>query len=149
MTFIVRVLTVVVLTVSACLQSGCLLIAAAAGTGATVAYVAGDLNSAVDAPPDKVAVATKAAMEKLKINVISTESTSVDAKVVGRTARDTRLTVTAKSSTSKSSEIAIRAGAFGDDALQARLLEAIRLELDEAASAAAPASQPVLAGERP
>lgn len=148
MNAIIRAFSLVGMSALLATQSGCLLVAAGAATGATVAYVSGDLNTAVDADPGQIATATKAAMEKLEISVISTDSSSVDAKIVGRTARDTRLTVTAKSTTAKLSELSIRAGRFGDDALQARLLEEIRAQLKPALAAETPATQPAFAGER-
>jgi uncharacterized protein DUF3568 len=153
MTWKLRALSAAAVLTLAATQSGCLLVAAAAGTGATVAYVSGDLNTSLDAPPDKVAVATKAAMQKLDISVISAESSAVDARVVGRTARDTRLTVTAKGSTGNLSQLSIRAGTFGDDALQARLLEEIKKQLGSgsasnvAQTTSAPTTQP-MAGDR-
>lgn len=145
-----RALSVVGLSALLATQSGCLLVAAAAGTGATVAYLGGDLNTTVNATPDKVGPATERAMKNLNIAVISAGASNVDARVVGRTARDTKLTVTAKASSLGSSSIDIRAGTFGDDALQARLLEEIRKELGEPpinTAARTPATQP-MAGER-
>ncbi len=167
MSILVRGLSVVALGSLLCMQSGCLLVAAGAATGATVAYVAGDLHSTVDASPQRVAEAAERAMAALEISVISTASSSIDARVVGRTARDNKLTVSAKSSSAKFSQLTIRAGTFGDDALQARLLEEIRVQLTPAqltrgqltpgqisAEASAevgktPSTQPALAGEQP
>jgi hypothetical protein len=143
----VRALSVVGLAVLLGAQSGCLLVAAGAATGATVAYVSGDLNTTVDGDPKQVAAAAETALKKLEISIISAEASSVDSKVVGRTARDTRLIVTAKSSTAKLSELSIRAGRFGDDALQARLLEEIRAELKKTTVTGTPSTQPAFAGE--
>src|SRR5215471_2543945 len=103
-------------------QSGCLLAVAAAGTGAGVAYVKGKTVSTVDADPRAVANATEQAMKDLDIKVISNDSSAVDANIVGRTARDTKIEVTVKSESKELSKIFIRAGVFGDDALQDRLL---------------------------
>jgi len=46
-------------------QTGCLLVAAAAGTGAGVAYVTGDLDTSLDADAKRVADATERAMKAL------------------------------------------------------------------------------------
>lgn len=125
MNVVFRAVAVLVLVSLAAAQCGCLLVAAAAGTGATVAYVKGDLESTIEASPKQIAEATRAAMTALEMHVISGESSSVDAKVVGRTAADRKLTVVAKAGSGGSSTISIRAGTFGDDAIQARLLEEI------------------------
>src|SRR5262249_25697516 len=116
-------------------QSGCLLAVAAAGTGAGVAYVKGKTVSTVDADPQAVADATEQAMDDLDIKVISNESSKVDANIVGRTARDTKIEVTVKSESPKFSKIFIRAGVFGDDALQDRLLDKIKANLGVGSSA--------------
>ena len=107
-------------------QSGCLLAVAAAGTGAGVMYVKGKTTDMVDADPRAVADATVQAMKDLDIAVVSHDATGVDATVVGRTARDTRIQVTAKVETDKTTKIFVRAGVFGDDALQSRLIDKIR-----------------------
>src|SRR5437762_3111892 len=111
------------LTVS---QSGCLLAAAAAGTGAGVAYVKGKSTDVLDADPRAIADATVAAMKDLDIAVISSDASGVDASIVGRTARDAKVQVTAKTQTEKTSKVFVRVGVFGDDPLQARILERIR-----------------------
>ncbi len=152
MTMLLRALSVGSLGLLLATQSGCLLVAAAAGTGATVAYISGDLNTSIAATPDKVGPAATRAMQKLQISVISSGASSVDAKVVGRTARDTKLTVTAKASNLGSSTLSIRAGTFGDDALQARLLEEIHSELGltpATTARSAPATQPTVATNPP
>ena len=110
-------------------QSGCLLAAAAAGTGAGVMYVKGKSTDVLDADPRAIADATDKAMRDMGISVISNESSSVDANIVGRTARDTKLEVTAKSVTDRTSKVYIRAGVFGDDVLQQKLLDGIKSNL--------------------
>ena len=140
-------------------QSGCLVIAAAAGTGATVAYVRGDTDVLLDAPPQRVADAAESAMKELQIVVVAKHASAIDSKVTGRTARDTRLIVDARGSSTGASKVSIRAGAFGDGALQGQLLEGIRRHLGlpirpaeptpvADAPAARPATQPVVADTR-
>lgn len=110
-------------------QSGCLVVAAAAGTGATVAYVRGDTESYIEATPQQVAEAAEKAMKDLQVVVVAKHASAIDAKVTGRTARDTRLIVDARGNTVGSSKVSIRAGRFGDDDLQAQLLAGIRRNL--------------------
>jgi ABC-type proline/glycine betaine transport system substrate-binding protein len=110
-------------------QSGCLLAAAAAGTGAGVMYVKGKTEAALDADPRAIADATDKAMRDMGISVISNESSSVDANIVGRTARDTKIEVTAKAITDRTSKVFIRAGVWGDEVLQQNLLNGIKSNL--------------------
>jgi len=115
-------------------QAGCLVVAAAAGTGAGVAYVQGDLDATLDAGPVAAADATERAFKELDLAVISKESSSLDAKVIGRTARDVKLTVVIKGESDKLSRVSIRTGVFGNDVMQHLVLEKIPEQL-----AAAPA----------
>jgi hypothetical protein len=126
-----------VLGVVAATQSGCLLAAAAGGTAATVAYVRGDTEAVVDATPDAVADAGRAAFEDMKIAVVSAEGSKVDAKVVGRTARDVKLVVVAKAAGGASSHVSVRVGNFGDSALQFAVLEKIKENLKRGAPTSA------------
>lgn len=130
------------LSLIALTQSGCLLVAAAAGTGATVAYMRGDTESTLDAAPDKVTAASKAALEDLKINVISSSATGLDGDVVGRTAGDDKVHIVVKASGERSSSISIRIGTFGDQAVSNRILLKVNERLTElrAKEAAAPQS---------
>jgi hypothetical protein len=120
-------------------QSGCLILLAGAGAGATVAYVKGDLETRIDADPKAVASATEQAMKQMDVSVISHAATGLDANVVGRTANDTKLEVTIKGETDKSSKVSIRAGVFGDMVLQSRLLDKIKSNLGISAPAPAKA----------
>ena len=113
-------------------QAGCIVVAAAAGTGAGVAYVRGDLDATLDASPAAAADATERAFKDLELNVISKESSGLDAKLVGRTARDVKLTVVIKGESDQLSRISIRTGVFGDDAIQSRVLAKIREHLGAA-----------------
>src|SRR5947207_241390 len=110
-------------------QSGCLIAAAAAGTGAGVAYVKGKTEAVLDADPRAIADATVQAMKDLDIAMVSREAGEAESTVVGRTAKDTKIEVTAKAETTKTSRIYIRVGVFGDDPLQAKLLGKIKENL--------------------
>ena len=129
-------------------QSGCLLVAAAAGTGATVAYVRGDTETTLDASPARVVAATEQAFKDLDLHVITKESSGLDGKIVGRTARDVKMTVVVKGESENTSKISIRTGTFGDDAMQARVLEKIRENLGTTAAAAVATTQPADAAHR-
>ena len=110
-------------------QSGCLIAAAAAGTGATVAYVRGDSEASLDADPKQVAEASERVLKSMDVAVLSKETSSLDCKVIGRTARDAKITIVAKAETDKVSRVSVRVGTFGDSAMQSSVLSKIREDL--------------------
>ena len=136
--------TAIVLGLLLASQSGCLLVAAAAGTGAGVAYVTGDTETTLDASPQAVVNATELAFKDLDLSIISKESSGLDGKLIGRTARDVKLTVVVKGESERVSKVSIRTGVFGDDPMQSRILEKIRQHLNDAPASAraAPTTNP-------
>lgn len=149
MKMLLRTLSAALLIGAVFTQSGCLLAVAAVGTGATVAYVKGDADITFKASPDAVASAAEAAMKELSVSVISNESSKLDAKVVGRTARDTKLTVVAKSGGGELSTVSVRAGMFGDSQLQNQLIEKMRARLEQPAAPVADSAKPVSPSTQP
>ena len=129
-------------------QTGCLLVAVGAvagGTAAGVAYATGDLEATVDAPPTTVTAATEKAFKELDVTMISKESGHLESQVTGYTSGHVKMTVVIKGASEQSSWVSIRMGTFGDDAIQARVLEKIRENVGTS-----PASQPtVIAGSKP
>ncbi|MGE5608167.1 MAG: DUF3568 family protein [Bacillota bacterium] len=110
-------------------QSGCLIAAAAAGTGATVAYVKGDLDANVDASPQRTVEATNAAVKDLGFVLVSSNGSAADGEVIARTATDKRVKVTMKRLSEKSSKVTIRVGTWGDEAISVQVLEKIKAHL--------------------
>src|SRR5689334_19291808 len=82
-------------------QTGCLIAAAAAGTGATVAYVRGDLEATLDADPRQVAEASERALKNMDVAVLSKETSSLDSKITARTARDAKIVIVSQARTDK------------------------------------------------
>jgi hypothetical protein len=117
-------------------QSGCLLAVAAVGTGGTVAYVRGDLETSVDADPRLVADAADRALKGMDVAVISKSASSLDANVQGRTARDVKVSIVVKAESDKVSHVSVRVGVFGDNAMQANIMEKIRSELNSPTASA-------------
>jgi hypothetical protein len=140
---LLRLIVALILGLACATQAGCLVVAAAAGTGAGVAYVRGDLDATVDAGPAAAADATERAFKDLELAVISKESSSLDAKIIGRTARDVKLTVVIKGESERLSRISVRTGVFGDDAMQHRVLAKIREHLGAPPANVADAKQPL------
>jgi hypothetical protein len=118
-------------------QAGCLDAAAAAGTGATVAYVRGDTETTLPGHPKEVTAASEAAAKQMNLTVTQSSSSGLDGKMVARTASDTPVVVTVKSEGPDSSHVTIRVGRFGDDVMQNQMLEKIRENLKKQATASA------------
>ena len=118
-------------------QAGCFLAVAAAGTGAGVAYVRGDTDVVLNARPQAVAAASAEAAKQMELTVTSNNASSLDARVVARTASDTPVVVDVKSHGPDASRVSIRVGRFGDDSMQATMLEKIRENLNATATASA------------
>jgi hypothetical protein len=112
-------------------QPGCLVVAAAAGTGATVAYVRGDLETTLDADPGQIADATESAFKDLGLYVTTKEVSGIRSTVVGRSPSNVKMTVVARSQTATLSRVSIRAGTFGDGAMQTRVLDSICQHLNQ------------------
>jgi hypothetical protein len=119
-------------------HSGCLVLAAAGAAGAGVAYTKGDTETIVAGTPQDVAVAAEQAASELDLAVISNQTGPTESTVVARNARDVKVEVTARAHSDRHCALSIRAGVFGDDALQGRMLAKIQ---DHLAANAAPAVQ--------
>jgi hypothetical protein len=122
-------------------QAGCLVAAAAAGTGATVAYVRGDTETTLPGHPKEITAASEAAAKDLKLTVTQSTSSGLDGKMVARTASDTPVVVTVKTHGPDASRVTIRVGRFGDDVMQNQLLERIRENLKKQQPATASAAE--------
>ena len=112
------------------LLTGCLVVAAAGAAGGTIYWMEGKLVVTVDGTPEQIAAAANTALTSdLKMPVIASQATAVDAEITARTADDTRVKIWAKSVSAKSSEVQIRVGNWGDKEVSQRVLDAIKLHL--------------------
>ena len=114
------------------LQTGCTLLlvgAAAAGTGVGVAYHDGALRAVVKADPPKVAEAAKESLSDMKITVTIDNSDQVSGLVKGVTADDKTVTVRVKREADGVSNIEIRVGFFGNEAISREILQHINEHL--------------------
>lgn len=110
------------------LAPGCVLFVAgaAAGAGAAgVAYVKGVLEATLKDDPKTVETAADKAFETLAIVKISSHASALDAKIVGRTATDTRIEIIAKAIDSGGSKLSIRVGTFGDQEMSRKIYDEI------------------------
>lgn len=120
-------------------QTGCFVVAAAAGTGAAVAYVRGDLESTVNGTPQQVADAAKTALaDDMKLVVTSCRASTIDGQLIARTSDDTKIDLTIKAEGDHASKLSIRVGVFGDQELSATILAKVknRLALNAVAAVA-------------
>jgi hypothetical protein len=126
--FVVALLVVAVALAS----PGCtlLLVGAGAAAGAgTVAYLQGELKANQDAPLDKVLAAAETSLKEMQYTVTEKIEAAGRAKLVARGAGDKRVEVALKALTPKATEVRIRVGVFGDEALSRQVLEKIQKRL--------------------
>jgi hypothetical protein len=112
--------------------NGCALLvvggAAAAGAGA-VYYIDGELKDTESASLDAVHAATLAGLRDMQYAVVSDAKDINDAKVLARTATDTKVQILLAKQSAAVTEIRIRVGTFGDEQLSRQILEKIKTHL--------------------
>jgi hypothetical protein len=113
--------------VSVLLSCGCaaLVVGGAAGAGA-VAYVRGELKSMEDASLNRVWVAARQAMTNLEFSLTSEEKDAFNGILIAQGAGDKKITVTLARKSDLVTEVRIRVGTFGDEAMSRKILETIR-----------------------
>lgn len=109
--------------------SGCLAVAAAGCAGAGVAYAKGDSVETIQGNPPEVAAAAESALTGMGMVVTRNSASAVDAVVIARTAQDRKIEVEVKGHSNGTSMVSVRAGTWGDDSLQFRILEQIRMNV--------------------
>ncbi len=113
-------------------QLGCSLLVfgggAVAGAG-MVAYAKGELSAADEVELDRVWDAAQGAMEDLDFTIESRHTTATSAKLVARGADSRRVTVVLEERVGEFTEIRIRIGFFGDEALSRVILNRMRRRL--------------------
>ncbi len=120
-----RLLAVAVLGLSLVALSGCIAVAASAGAGA-VAYVRGELDTNLSYDYNKVVNSTRSAIKDLEFNPISENKDALKCVFVARTAMDKKVEITVTNSGKKLTNIKIRVGIFGDEALSMSILDKIK-----------------------
>lgn len=93
----------------------------ATGEPGTKNYV-GTYTTNIDARPDKVANAAKQALEDMALKNITVSSTKVDGKLEATTAQNDKVTVKIDQAGENVSEVSIRVGAFGDEAISKQII---------------------------
>ena len=113
-------------------QTGCAVLLIGGGVAAGIggyAYVRGELKVTENASLDLVWDAALAAMKELEFPVTSQKKDSLTAELIARTARDKKVHLALKGLSDNSTELKIRVGAFGDEALSLTIQERIKKKL--------------------
>jgi hypothetical protein len=105
---------------------GCVAVIAGGTAAGGTLYATGDLQSTLDAPPGRVRAAIATATTALELRSISQEADQLTGRYIYRTGDDTRITIKYRSVSDNATELSIRVGTFGDEALSQKILAAIK-----------------------
>jgi len=105
--------------------SGCLAVAAGAGASA-VAYVRGDLETNLHTDYSRVVDSARNSIDELEFAKVSENKDALKAVLVARTAMDKKVEITVTNSGKRLTNIKIRVGLFGDEALSMSILDKIK-----------------------
>src|SRR5882762_9575263 len=94
--------------------SGCALFAVGA---AGYAYAKGELKSTEPAPLDRTWDATVAAVKELQFPIVEQSKDALEARMVATNAEDKDIRIKLKKVADNSTELHVRVGAFGDEAV--------------------------------
>lgn len=121
------------LALAGILHSGCaglVLVGAGAAAGVgTYKYVNGELKATEQVTLDKAWSATQGAVKELEFVVISNQKDALTGKLVARTAADKKVQIALKKQGEQVTEIEIRVGTFGDEALSRIVHDKIKKRL--------------------
>jgi hypothetical protein len=106
--------------------SSCALVVAGAAGAGTVAYVRGELKAVEDVPLDRAWSAAKQAMSDLEFSVTKAEKDAFNGDIIARGAGDKKIVVKLERQSDDITEIRIRVGTFGDEAMSREILETIK-----------------------
>ena len=113
-------------------QSGCLavLVGGAVAAGATgYAYVKGESTATLEAPMEPSWNAALAALEDLRLAVISKSGDALTGAITARNAEDTRIAISLRRVSDNTTRIGVRVGTFGDESQSRAILDKIAARL--------------------
>lgn len=129
----IQILWTVCLGALLTLGSGCasvvLLGAGAAAGVAGVAYVNGELKATLDAPLDRSYGASQAAIKDLQFTIKEQAKDALTGRIESKTANDRTVQIKLAKLSDKSTEVRIRVGTFGDEALSRTVFDKIKSRL--------------------
>lgn len=120
--------TLRVLFVAMCLSLGLLTVGCSTHEPG-VKNVAGTIEGYVDASPERTVAAAETVVKDLKLVLISAVSTKLDGKVVATTAQNREVTIDVERVGDNVSEVSIRVGTMGDEALGLKIFTDIKKQL--------------------
>lgn len=91
-----------------------------------VAYNVIALEALISATPEDVTEAATQVVEDMKLNLISSDATGLDGRVVATTARKKKVTITITRQAKNISHIKIQVGKLGDESTSILILERIK-----------------------
>lgn len=106
--------------------SGCGAVLVGGAAAGTVAYIQGDLNAVLDGNVTKSTQAVDTAIKKTGVKQISRNTDSFSAHYILRTSQDEKVEIILTKATRQTTEIVIRVGFFGDEALSHHILDEIK-----------------------
>ncbi len=112
--------------------TGCIAAAVGGGVAAgagTVAYIKGELKATEEANIDRAWQATEQAIDQLRFLVINKVHDAVSGEIEARTADNEKIHISLKRKTENLTDISIRVGLFGDEALSRLILDKIQQNL--------------------
>ena len=118
----VKALSFSAVALAVVMLAGCMI-----GPGMT--YTVNTLEALIAAGPEEVTAAAKNVAEDMKLAVVSAEQTSLDGKVVARTAQNHTITVDVKLKDKNVSHISIQVGTLGDQNMSMVIFERIKSQL--------------------
>jgi len=113
--------------------TGCLLFAAGAGAGAGAAgyaYVKGELKTTEPVSIDRTWDATVAGVQEMNLPIINQSHDALQGHLVAKTSGDKNVDINLKKIADTSTELRVRVGTFGDEALSRTILDAINRHLN-------------------
>ena len=108
---------------------GCAVAIVGAGAAAGVGYVRGDLEATLKNDVEPIYKASLEALDQLELAVISREKDALGAKIISRTSEDKKVQIKLKQTQGGITELSIRIGIFGDEALSRLIYDKIRENL--------------------
>lgn len=97
----------------------------AAGAGA-VAYSKGELRATENVSMDQAYNAGQTALKDLELPIIDRSKDALNAKLLARGSGDKKIVLQLKNKGAQMTEIRVRIGTFGDEALSRRILDAMK-----------------------
>lgn len=124
-----RLLAALIVVIPVAWTSGCIAVAAGAAGAGTVAYIRGELDTSVSHNLDAVDRATNRAAEQLRFAKINESADALTRIITLRTAEDKKIEIKLTRTTDALTQVRIRVGIFGDEAISRALLDKIQANL--------------------